>query len=128
IFARNIDKKEGIEVVDVENYFSGKAAEKTAKKITTNDIIKAVCIYYNIKQSYIKSPSRVENIALARQIIMYLFIKVLQIKLIDAAFLLKRRDHTTAIHARDKIEHLIMTDQNFKEQIDTIVKSLHSST
>jgi chromosomal replication initiation ATPase DnaA len=59
---------------------------------------------------------------------MYLFVKELKMKLTDVAFFLKRRDHTTVIHARDKIEHMLMTDSSFKEQIDAIMKSLHSST
>ncbi|MEO6508813.1 MAG: chromosomal replication initiator protein DnaA [Patescibacteria group bacterium] len=128
IYAQIVGKKESIEQEDVENYFSGKKSEKVVKKISPNDIVKSVCIYYNIKQSYIKGPSRVEHIALARQIIMYLFVKELGMKLTDAAFFLKRRDHTTVIHARDKIDHLLMTDENFKEQVVTIIKSLHSST
>jgi chromosomal replication initiator protein len=128
IYAKNIGRKEKIDQEDVESFFSGKREEKVEKKITANDIIKAVCVYYNIKQAYIKSPSRIENIALARQVIMYLFVKELKMKLTDVAFFLKRRDHTTVIHARDKIEHMLMTDSSFKEQIDAIMKSLHSST
>jgi chromosomal replication initiator protein len=128
IYAKNIGRKEKIDQEDVESFFSGNREEKVEKKITANDIIKAVCVYYNIKQAYIKSPSRIENIALARQVIMYLFVKELKMKLTDVAFFLKRRDHTTVIHARDKIEHMLMTDSSFKEQIDAIMKSLHSST
>lgn len=126
VYAKIAGEKSKIEEEDVKNYFGEKKDEKVEKKISPNDIIKAVCIYYNIKQSQIKSPTRVEHIAMARQIIMYLLVKELHMNLLDIAFFLKRRDHTTAIHGRDKIEHLMMTDQKFKEQVDTIIKSLHS--
>ncbi len=128
IYAQILGKKDKIDSEVVENYFTGKKDEKVVKKLTANDIIKAVCLYYNIKQSHIKSPTRVEHIALARQIVMYLLYRELSMKLIEVAYFLKRRDHTTVIHGKEKIEHLVMTDPSFKEQIDTITKSLKSST
>jgi chromosomal replication initiator protein len=128
IYAQIVGKRDKIDTEVVENYFSGKKDEKTTRKLTSNDIIKTVCTYYNIKQSQIKSPTRVENIALARQIIMYLLSKELGMKLLEIAYYLKRRDHTTVIHGKEKIEHMLMTDNSFREQVDAITKTLHSST
>jgi chromosomal replication initiator protein len=127
IHLKILGKKDHIDFETVENFFSGAQEDdenKPQKKVSPTDVIKTVCTYYNIKQTHIKGPSRVENIALARQVCMYFLHRTLGIKLIEVAFLLHRRDHTTVIHGVDKIERLMMTDNNFKEQIDTISRSL----
>ena len=126
IYAKILGKKDRIDLEVVENYFSGKKQEDDTKKkkITSNDVIKAVCTYYNIKQVQIKSPTRVENIAMARQVAMYFLNKGLKIKLIEVAFLLKRRDHTTIMHGVEKVEKMMMKDPEFKSEIDAISNSL----
>jgi chromosomal replication initiator protein len=66
----------------------------------------------------------VENIALARQVAMYFLREKLGINLVEVAFLLKRRDHTTVMHGVEKIKQMIMKDTSFKEEIDRIGNSL----
>jgi len=123
--AIGLTNKIDLEVVDV--FFSQK--KKTfVKKINSGDIIKIVCSYYNVKQSQIKSDSRASEIVLPRQIIMYLLRIELKIKLQEVAYILKRKDHTTIIHAVDKLNRLISKDPNIKEDIDRIMKTINLST
>jgi chromosomal replication initiator protein len=126
IYAKILGKKDRIDFEVVEQYFSGTKSEeeKQSKKVSPNDVIKAVCTYYNIKQAHIKSSTRVENIALARQVAMYFLREKLGINLVEVAFLLKRRDHTTVMHGVEKIKQMIMKDTSFKEEIDRIGNSL----
>ena len=46
----------------------------------------------------------------------------------ETALVLKRKDHTTVLHAQHKISSMIMRDQNFKKDIDAIIQTLNSST
>lgn len=122
-------KKEIIDLEVVESYFSDqKVSSKPVKKVSPQDVIKVVCSYYDVKPGLIKSPTRVENIAMARQIIMYILREEFKMKLEEVAFILKRKDHTTIIHGVDKIQTRVMKDTEFKSEIDTIVQTLRSST
>ena len=122
-------KKEIIDLEVVEEYFNNqKISSKPVKKVSPHDVIKVVCSYYDVKSAQIKSPTRVENIAMARQIIMYILREEFRLKLEEVAYILKRKDHTTIIHGVDKIQAMLMKDSSFKGEVDTIVQTIRSST
>ncbi len=98
--------------------------ETKIKKLSPSDIIKAICVFYDIKPSYIKSPIRKEKIAKGRQIIMYLLRTELKMKYEEIALILKRKDHTTIMHGVDKIQNEIMINDRFKSEVDRIINSL----
>jgi chromosomal replication initiator protein len=127
IYAKVLGVKEKIDLEAVEMFFSQNGGEKK-KKINPSDIIKTVCSFYNIKQSHLKGPSRAASIAFYRQITMYLLKKELGLTLSEVADTLNRKDHTTALHAQQKISNLILRDQNLKKEVDTIVQSLIQTT
>lgn len=127
IYAKIIGIKEKIDLEVIEGFFS-KKQEVRAKKISPGDVVRAVCTFYNVKQSHIKGESRAESIVLPRQVAMYILRRELKLKLIEAAAVLKRKDHTTVLHAENKISALMMKDQNFKKEVDAIVQTLEQST
>lgn len=127
IYAKTLGRKEGIGFDDIDAFFQTKD-ERKQTKISPHDIIKAVCSYYNIKQSQIKSPSRAENIAFPRQLIMFLLRRELKLKYEEIAYMLKRKDHTTVMHGSEKISSMLIKNPTFKEEVDRIVNSLSLST
>ena len=98
------------------------------KRLGPQDIVKAVCSFYNIRLSHLKGETRASSVVLPRQIAMLLLRRELKLKLEEVAFLLKRKDHTTVIHAIEKINRLMMKDPALKKDIDQIVNSLSLST
>src|SRR3989338_7098355 len=126
LYARALDSQKNIDLMVVENFFQN-TKEQTKKRLNPQDIIKRVCTFYNVKQSHLKSTSRVSRIALVRQIVMYLLRKQLDLNLEEVAYITKRKDHTTVIYAVSKIENVLMRDSSFKGEIDSIVQSLSSS-
>lgn len=126
-YAKILGKKETIDLEAVEDFFSKKSEERS-KRISYSDVIKVVCAYYNVRPSHLKGKERTESIVVPRQVAMYLIRKYVGLKLIDTAEALKRKDHTTVLHAEEKISGLIMKDQNFKKDIDSMVQTLISST
>ncbi len=127
IYAKTLGKKEGIDLEDIEGFFQHKD-ERKKQKVSPHDIIKAVCSYYNVKQSQIKSPERTENLSFPRQIIMFLLRHELGLKYEEIAQMLKKKDHTTVLHGSDKIGALLIKNPSFKEEVDRIIKSLFLST
>jgi len=127
IYAKILGIKETIDLNVVESFFTQKEDVKS-KRLVPADVIKAVCTYYNIKPSHLKGESRIESVVLPRQVAMYLIRKELKLKLIETATLLKRKDHTTVLHAENKVASLMMRDPNFKKEVDTIAQTLELST
>jgi len=127
IYAKVLGIKDKVDLEAVEMFFSQNNKEKK-KRVNSSEIIKTVCSFYNVKQSHLKGPSRAESIVFYRQIAMYLLKKELGLTLIHVAETLNRKDHTTALHAEQKISNLILRDQNLKREIDAITQSLFQST
>ncbi len=123
LYARTLGRKEEIDLEEIDSYFKS-AGDKRLKRVSPQDVIHAVCSYYGIKPTTIKSPLRSDAIAFPRQIIMYILRKELHMKYEEVAMALKRKDHTTVMYAFQKISSLCMKDASLREQIDRIVQSL----
>lgn len=127
LYSKVLKTEDKLSINNIKQEFT-KKEEVIRSKLNSHDVIKYVCSYYDIKTSQIKENTRKENIALPRQIIMYILRNTLKLKLEEIAFILKRKDHTTVIHGVDKITNLIIKNPTFKEEIDRIISSLPSST
>ncbi len=127
LYAQSLTSKRGIDLEVVEGFFKSKV-ETVKRKLSPQDIIKTVCTFYNIKQSHLKGKLRTEKLALARQVAMFFLRTELDLNLEEVAYITKRKDHTTVIHAVNKIQNLIMKDSSFKEEIDMITRTVHAST
>ena len=79
---------------------------------------------FEVKISEIKSERRTKEIALARQICMYILREEYRYKLEAIATLLNRSDHTTIIHGVEKIREKIHQEPSFKIQLDKILADL----
>lgn len=127
LYSRAIGGKERIDLELVGGFFS-KKQESVVKKVIPQDIVKAICSFYNIRVSHLRGESRVVTIVLPRQITMYILRTYLKMRLEEIAYLLKRKDHTTVIHAVDKISNLMMKDALVKKEVDQIIQTLNLST
>ncbi|SCY62964.1 chromosomal replication initiator protein DnaA [Alkaliphilus peptidifermentans] len=79
---------------------------------------------FNIKLEDIDSKKRTRAIAYPRQIAMYITRELTDLSLPKIGEEFGGRDHTTVMHAHDKVLNDIKTDQNFKERIEDIIKEL----
>ena len=94
------------------------------KKITPTKVINSVCETFDVKPSDIKGNRRTAYVALCRQIVMYILRKELEMPLERVAREVNRKDHTTVIHAFEKIEERIQQDNRFSEKIQSCLKIL----
>lgn len=127
LYSRVIGGRERIDLELVERFFS-KKQESAVKKVIPQDIVKAICSFYNIRVSHLRGESRIVSVVLPRQITMYILRNFLKMRLEEIAYLLKRKDHTTVIHAVDKISNLMMKDALVKKEVDQIIQTLNLST
>ncbi|MCY4443005.1 MAG: chromosomal replication initiator protein DnaA [Deltaproteobacteria bacterium] len=94
------------------------------KQVTVRNIQKAICEHFDVKISDLKSKRRTKNLALARQMAMYLCRKYTgtSFPAIGAEF--GGRDHSTVIHASKSIEKKTVTDPSVKATVDRLVRQL----
>lgn len=94
------------------------------RQITTDLIKNIISKNFNIKMEDFNSKKRTRAIAYPRQIAMYLTRELTDLSLPKIGDEFGGRDHTTVIHAYDKIESEIKESDEFKNKIDELVKEI----
>jgi chromosomal replication initiator protein len=89
--------------------------------ISIESIQKIVCKNFSIKISDLKSKNRSRSVSFPRQIAMYLSRKVTNQSLPKIAECFGGKDHTTVMHACNKIEQLMEKDSNFRYKINHLI-------
>ena len=80
--------------------------------------------FYNVSVNEMKGTRRVQNIVLARQVAMYLAREMTDNSLPRIGREFGGKDHTTVMHAYEKIKGMIEIDDNLRLEIQTIKKKL----
>lgn len=96
------------------------------KVISSEFIQETVAKYFNISTKDLKGSKRSNDIAFPRQIAMYLCRTVAQMSLPQIGKDFGKRDHTTVMHACNKIETEIKENQNTKLIVDSVKNILIS--
>lgn len=91
-------------------------SSKQTRQVTIDIIQEVVANYYNLKIEDLKSARRTRNIAFPRQIAMYLSRKLTDMSLPKIGEEFGGRDHTTVIHAYEKISNNLKKMKVFKMQ------------
>lgn len=94
------------------------------KVITILDIQKVVGQHYNVKLDDFKAKKRTKSVAFPRQIAMYLSRELTDFSLPKIGDEFGGRDHTTVIHAHEKINKLLKTDAQLQKQLQEISTKL----
>ena len=96
------------------------------KKLTITDIQQVVADHYDVKVEELKAKKRTKMIAFPRQIAMYLSREMTENSLPKIGEEFGGRDHTTVIHAHEKISKMLQTDTEFQKQIQEIMNKLQT--
>lgn len=92
------------------------------KVITSDYIIETVANYFDKNASDLTSTKRSNDIAIPRQIAMYLCRTVLNMSYKDIAKAFKKKDHSTIIHAFQKMDKEINENSDTKLVVNSIKK------
>jgi chromosomal replication initiator protein len=98
---------------------------KSAEDITIDLIQKKVANEYNISFSDMKSKKRAKNIALPRQIAMFIVRNLTDFSTTEIGNEFGGKDHSTVIHAISKIRTKYDEDDQFRQRIEKIVKYIN---
>ncbi len=98
--------------------------ESKRKKISPAKVMKCVSDVFDVKLVDIKGNRRTAYVAQCRQIVMYILRNELAMPLERVAQEVNRKDHTTVLHACEKIKALREKDSHFNEKMETCFKML----
>jgi chromosomal replication initiator protein len=97
----------------------------TKKKITSpKRIAEVVAEFYNITLEDLIKQSRKKEFVKPRQIAMYLIRKQLDSSFPSIGSFFGGRDHTTVMHAVEKMSDLIKQKESFKQEVDLVMDKL----
>ena len=99
-------------------------SNKQNKSITIDLIQDVVAAYFNLRVEDLKSQRRTRNVAYPRQIAMYLSRKLTDMSLPKIGEEFGGRDHTTVIHAYEKISESLNNDESLENTVNDITKKL----
>lgn len=95
--------------------------------VSAKKIIEIVSDFYNVEPADLLKQSRKKEYVNPRQIAMYIIRKELETSLPSIGEFFGGRDHTTVIHAIDKIDKIIKEKSSFKQEIDLIKDRIYAN-
>ena len=110
--------------LDFASKFYGRA-QKTVQKITPRKVLSQTAKEFSFKIRDLCGKSRQKELVSARHIAMYLLRKDLNLPLMKIGELLGNRDHSTVIHAIEKINQEFTTNETVRHRVVKIRKELN---
>lgn len=100
------------------------ALDEEEKNITIDLIQKRVAEHFDIRMSDMRAKKRTQAIAYPRQVAMYLVRDLTEHSLPEIGEYFGGRDHTTILHAYNKIKDQIKKDQKLKKMLGVLVDNI----
>ncbi len=100
----------------------------TKRTLTPRHLLEAITRHYEISMEDILGKSREQRFALPRQVAMFLLREEIKCSYPAIGHHIGGRDHTTAMHACDKINTLLKKDDQMKQDLNVIREKLYSTS
>jgi chromosomal replication initiator protein len=94
------------------------------RPVTVEQIQKAVCEFYGIRLQDIKARKRTKEIAIPRQIAMYIAKQLTELSLSDIGKAFGGKDHATVIYSCKQTEIKIENDESFNRIVENLISRL----
>ncbi len=98
----------------------------SGSKITKQMILKNVIEEFGFNEAELRGKKRTQKLALARQTSMYLIRTLLSLSLAEIGEFFGGKDHSTVIHAIEKVEGLKKSDIEFFQSLERITARINS--
>jgi chromosomal replication initiator protein len=92
--------------------------------VTIDNIVRVVADYYKLSYNDLKGKKRTKNIAFPRQVAMYIARDITEYSTTELGFEFGGRDHTTVMHACQKIEERLKLDPNLDSSIQSLIRTI----
>ncbi len=103
--------------VSIAQQVVNKAMNLSKRNVTIDVIIDKVCNYFDVSDSDIIAKGRTANVALVRQLIMYLADKHAKMTASKIGLRIGGRNHATVIHAVKQIQNRLANDKAFAQKV-----------
>ncbi len=102
--------------------------ENIKKETPISKIQDIVADYFGVEKKLLLSKKRTAGIVLPRQVAMYVAREITNLSTTEIGKNFGSKDHTTVLHALEKISNLKKMDQNLNEKIEKIFKELNKES
>lgn len=92
--------------------------------VTVEDIMRVVTTHFNVRVSDLQSKRRTRSIVVPRQICMHLARELTGLSLEEIGGYFGGRDHSTVLHAQEKVNHEIQAKPSFGKTIEHLKQRL----
>jgi chromosomal replication initiator protein len=103
---------------------NGDAEELEKLTLSTSSIQQAVARDWDVTVDGLRSKSRTKQLAIPRQVAMYLIRDLLGTQLVEIGNAFGGRDHSTVIHSLEKVELMMKEDEGFTQRVVNLKTSL----
>lgn len=104
-----------------KDVLSSLISQPKKRGLTPKKIMEAAAVYYDVTVEDLVKQSRKKEFVKPRQIAMYLIRKELETSLPSIGEFFGGRDHTTVIHAVEKVGKIVKTEESFKQDLAAIL-------
>ena len=94
------------------------------KVITIEHIQRKVSEFFGVKLGDLKAKNRTKAVAFPRQVAMYLARQLTHASLAEVGRTFGGKDHTTVLHAVDKIQTLLQEDPKLRKTVDGLIQGI----
>lgn len=121
-FSRLINKEVTEDVV--ENTLGELFQQHPQKRVSVENILKCVSAIFEVRISDLKGTSRTKDVALPRQVAMYLAKELMTDSLMKLASAFGGKTHSTLLHAWKKIREQLQSDESLRRQVEIARRNL----
>ncbi|TVR71078.1 MAG: chromosomal replication initiator protein DnaA [Spirochaetaceae bacterium] len=121
-YAELVNKEVSLEVAQrqLKDFFSS----PMQNNITVDIIQRVVADYFNLSPSELKGKKRTRQVAFPRQMAMYISREITEASMTDVGLEFGGRDHTTVMHACQRINSRMRTDPTIEDIIQTLIRRI----
>ncbi len=112
-----------LNILNIKSFIKNNIKQKPI--INFRDVVSKVCEYFDVNEKEINTKSRKREVVTTRQIIMYILREHLDYSYSLIGKKLGNKDHTTVMHACEKIMHNLETDNKLQQDFDHIKRLLN---
>ncbi|MBS0615737.1 MAG: chromosomal replication initiator protein DnaA [Verrucomicrobia bacterium] len=123
-FSKHLNQDVSEEIV--ENTLGELFQHAPDKKVTVENILKCVATLFEVRESDITGSSRAKQVALPRQVAMYLAKELVSESLMRLASSFGGKTHSTLLHAWKKIRNQLERDETLKKQVQMARRNLEN--
>jgi chromosomal replication initiator protein len=121
-YAELVHKDINLEIA--QNQLKDVFSQSKHGNVTIDNIVRVVADYYKLSYNDLKGKKRTKNIAFPRQIAMFIARDITEYSTTELGFEFGGRDHTTVMHACQKVEERLKLDPNLESTIQALIRSI----